>query len=97
MDLPQQVLDAAIVELVAPVTVLIQLTHLAHEEVRYLKRRGTCGNISDCYIFMLRNMFIIAMNLTYLGFCGAFRRINKIRGICDTILKGNLNKIIKNL
>lgn len=39
MDLPQQVLDAAIVELVTPVTVLIQLTHLAHEEVRYLGRK----------------------------------------------------------
>lgn len=41
MDLPQQVLDAAIVELVAPVAVLVQLTHLAHEEVRNLKGKRT--------------------------------------------------------
>lgn len=41
MDLPQQVLDAAIVELVTPVAVLIQLAHLAHEEIRDLKRKGT--------------------------------------------------------
>ena len=33
MDLPQQVLDAAVVELVAAVAVLVQLTHLAHQEV----------------------------------------------------------------
>lgn len=44
MDLSQQVLDAAIIELVTPVTVLVQLTHLAHEEIRDLKRKG---NICD--------------------------------------------------
>ena len=33
VDLPQQVLDALVVELVAAVTVLIQLTHLAHQEI----------------------------------------------------------------
>lgn len=39
VDLPQQVLDATIVELVTTVTVLIQLAHLAHEEVGDLKEK----------------------------------------------------------
>lgn len=47
MDLPQKVLDAAIVELVAPVTVLVQLTHLVHKEVWNLRREGTLRNMSD--------------------------------------------------
>lgn len=33
VDLPQQVLDAAVVELVTPAAVLVQLAYLAHEEV----------------------------------------------------------------
>lgn len=37
MDLPEKVLDAAIVELVTPATVLVQLANLVQEEVRDLK------------------------------------------------------------
>lgn len=59
MDLPQQVLDAAIVELVTPVTVLVQLTHLAHEEIGNLKRKGTRRGMCDGYIFILRDIFTI--------------------------------------
>lgn len=43
VDLPQQVLDATIVELVSPVTVLVQLTHLAHEEIRNLQGKTNDG------------------------------------------------------
>lgn len=38
VDLPQQVLDAAVVELVTPAAVLIQLAYLAHQEVGNLQR-----------------------------------------------------------
>ena len=37
VNLPQQVLDAPVVELVTSVAVLIQPTHLAHQEVRDLE------------------------------------------------------------
>lgn len=47
VDLPQQVLDAAIVELVAPVAVLIQSAHLAHQEVWNLRREGTRQSINS--------------------------------------------------
>lgn len=38
VDLPQQVLEAAVVEQVTPVAVFIQLAYLAHEEVGNLQR-----------------------------------------------------------
>lgn len=50
MDLPQQVLDAAIVELVTSVTVFIQLTHLTNEEVGDLKE--ICYSVIYFYIDM---------------------------------------------
>ena len=62
MDLPQQVLNAAIVELIAPVTVLIQPAYLAHEEVRDLKKHANQHRIYNEHGDM--NMYLVCLEFS---------------------------------
>lgn len=58
MDLPQEVLDAAIIELVAPVAILVQPAHLAHEEVGNLWGRRNMRSSNHLIITKNKKAFV---------------------------------------